>query len=311
MNLFNHLENLWSKEELSPSLVHYLQTSLSKKAAIAAPRWPYAQLPTLCCEEAGCTADIAQPVTLAWASFYLAAHWLDDITDGDIQTSEQGQYLTLAVACISSASLFLEDLEKVGVSFNVAQSIRKDFYHTTLICCSGQILSLQQDILPLTENWRVVKEKTGQAYSLACRLGARLAGSNDEIIALFATYGLHLGFIIQISDDIHGLRGNQERKSDLDRNSPNLPLAYFMEVSSRQEQRKMLNLLQLSRSSTKDYSESIQKIIKSGALIYLIAEAQIHYNLAKEALQKAVPNMPANNQLLKLLEKSLPFQLNP
>ncbi len=77
--------------------------------------------------------------------------------------------------------------------------------------CEGELRQV------LSRNWLNIDEetyldilrgKTGELTSVACRLGCSLSGGNDGLVAALSTYGNDLGIAFQIADDFLDLWGN-------------------------------------------------------------------------------------------------------
>lgn len=80
--------------------------------------------------------------------------------------------------------------------------------------CTGEILQTMQRGDPdidLQTYRRVIDLKTAELFSIACFLGARLAGSDDNYVQAAGKFGRHLGIAYQIYDDLTDLIGSEEK----------------------------------------------------------------------------------------------------
>jgi geranylgeranyl diphosphate synthase type II len=71
------------------------------------------------------------------------------------------------------------------------------------------------------------------------RIGAILAGANEEELTALTTYARKLGFAFQIVDDILDIEGDEEKLgkevgSDIDKNKATFPALYGLEESKQQ-----------------------------------------------------------------------------
>ena len=57
---------------------------------------------------------------------------------------------------------------------------------------------------------KIISRKTASLFEAAARMGAKLAGADDELIETLATYGHNLGLTFQIVDDILDIIGDPE-----------------------------------------------------------------------------------------------------
>lgn len=79
--------------------------------------------------------------------------------------------------------------------------------------CEGELRQvLRRDWLDVDEETYIdiLRGKTAELTSVACRLGCTLAGGDDELVAALSTYGNDLGIAFQIADDCLDLWGDSQ-----------------------------------------------------------------------------------------------------
>lgn len=78
--------------------------------------------------------------------------------------------------------------------------------------CAGQVLDLENESREVsTERLGIThKLKTGELISASCKIGAIIAGADEEKISLASEYGYKLGLAFQIVDDILDIEGSTE-----------------------------------------------------------------------------------------------------
>jgi len=77
----------------------------------------------------------------------------------------------------------------------------------------GQVADVEaegQDI-SLDQIEYIHRNKTGALIRIAVRIGAILAGANDETLSIFSSYGSKIGLAFQIVDDVLDVTGSQEK----------------------------------------------------------------------------------------------------
>jgi len=310
--ILDRLNDLCSDASVVPQYQQTLHSALLRTQSASADVAPLEKtLPVLpvcglCCEAAGGERHQAEALTAAWYLFYFAAHELDSVEDQDVDTvllSAVGPAITLNVATghMLAANLLLAGLEEAGVRTETAATIRRDFYRTGLHMCGGQHLDLILSEPSLEHCWQVAQAKSAAFFALACRSGARLTTDDSASINGLSDFGYHLGMLIQITDDVGGLQAVDSAASDLARGQWTLPVAYAMSVLNNSQRDLLRADLRAARSNAGARVAARQRVIASGAVLYLTIESERHKQLAEMALVSAVPDNAARRDLLSLL----------
>lgn len=269
-------------------------------------------LPELCCVAAGGANQQAHPLATAWQILYTALHILDAIEDDDRPDGSWAQWgmgpaVNITTGLLTSSHEALETLIDSGVNTQTARKIRNDFNQTILTMCAGQHNDLTMRRPSLDECWQIVEAKSGHFFALASRSGARLATDDQQVIDRFGRFGFHLGMLIQIGDDLSGLWSTSESFSDLrDPDRWTLPVAYAMGTVSPEDRKLLATMLQAAANDPVAEAQARALIIKTGAILYLMAEARRHYQHAKTFLLQLPATAPACDALLALLQAYLP-----
>lgn len=101
--------------------------------------------------------------------------------------------------------------------------------------CEGemqQTLRSRSLDLSLADYFAIIRSKTAELTSLACRLGAVFAAAPTPLVEALSSYGLHLGLAFQIADDVLDLLGDEQRTgkslgTDWQLYKPTLPILYW------------------------------------------------------------------------------------
>jgi len=240
----------------------------------APPRHSWLSLPGLCCQAAGGDPQEADRVAAAWVLLYTAAHLFDCVQDDDPadpwwQALGPGPAINVASGLLTSAWLVLAEL---GVHRPVVQQLIQDFQQTVLRMASGQHLDLTDPQPSLQAAWAIAEAKSGAFFALACRSGAQLAGTPQPVADHYAGYGLNLGLIVQIGDDLQDIRAG--------RSTPPLPVAYCREMALGADD--------------------------DGAQLYLATKLAQFRARALDSLEAASGDQPAKGQLAKLVCSLVP-----
>lgn len=260
-------------------------------------------LPALCCQAAGGKADDSVELAVAWSCIYSAAHILDNLADGVVPPSNLGPEVNVATGLVVGMGQILCSLE----DSETVHDIQQRFYQTILTMCAGQHRALMQSELTLDQCWRLASDRSGGFFAVASWLGARAAIADLDQLAHFNEFGYQLGMLVQIGNDLGGLRGDDGKPSDLAAGGRwTLPVAYAMSVLSGEEQNHLRHALQEAPLDPRAEKEAYRCIVESGAVLYLSIEATLYRQRAKKTLEQAQAVPSAQDQLLILLQQTGP-----
>ena len=262
-------------------------------------RTPFPSLTSLCCQALGGDLVQATEVTLTWEILYLAAYLLDQVTDEGGPEHPRNLLVILAAACIPAARVFLTT--QPGLEIETRQLFLADFDRAILNACAGQLGDLSVAEPSLEQCWEISRKKTGEIYALAARSGARLATLDPAIIEMLNEFGLQLGRLVQIGDDINGLWSRNGNRSDLACGKWTLPVAYAMAVLQPPEREQLRERLSSAGQDQRAEADARREIIESGALLYLATETERCRLRAEMVLAQAIPQEENRTELLALL----------
>ena len=132
---------------------------------------------------------------------------IDDCADRDNPNSLDrsigfGRSINYAVALNTIA---MRELLKIAIANHGSEDLIPYYFHSFLQVCKGQDRDMKSSVNSLQEYQELVKIKTIPAYEFATVIGARMASTDENAIALSAKCGQHLGWMTQILDDIESL----------------------------------------------------------------------------------------------------------
>jgi geranylgeranyl pyrophosphate synthase len=267
-------------------------------------------LPILCCQAAGGSAQAAIPVAAAWRLFYAAAHIMDSVEDRDEPEAwwaemGPGTGISAATGLYFSASLALERLEERLDRPGVAREIRIEMLKRFIEMSSGQHMDLIQRQPNLETYWRIARAKSGAFFSMACWAGARVATDQTETLLGYQQFGLHIGLLIQVLDD---LKDFQNLAQLLQERGPagltrTLPVVYVLELSAGEERERFWSLLAETRVQTQRVEEIVQMIERNGGALYLYTELESHRQQALQGLDQVDAQQTYKRRLLSFLDE--------
>jgi geranylgeranyl pyrophosphate synthase len=267
-------------------------------------------LPGLCCQASGGEPLLADPVAAAWLLFYTAAHLMDSLEDQDDPDPwwaelGAGAAINVATGLYFSACLALQELNSHAIDGQAVQEVTAQVLRPFLVMCSGQYQDLLHPPLTLEQYWRIAGAKSGAFFAMACQAGARLATAQEETTDGFRQFGLHLGLLLQILDDLQDYRELSEshRLANPRSLSRSLPAVYLREVGSAQAVERFDLLLPQAHVNPAAVVELTRIIEENGGVLYLLVELDKHYDLALAGLDAAGAQSPAREALISALSQ--------
>jgi geranylgeranyl pyrophosphate synthase len=307
-SIIQFIKEYWESTRAWPDFIEAMRLLLPDDDSEPGRSDRWALLPGLCCQATGEEAKNTLEVSAAWVLLYLAGHLVDSVEDNDkVEEIEAlggpGSAINVANGYFLSAALMLNELSEKTFSKNQARQIRADFYKTVLVMTSGQHQDINYPQLSLKQWWQVAEAKTGSFFSLACRSGARLGTEDEEKIASLSEFGLHLGLMLQVHDDIDDLQllmanGITEMPNGFQRS---LAITYAGEVLPDSGASRLAELISGHADDPEEINKVIDLLDQSGAGLYLLAEMERHYTSGVNSLQKAGPLPPAGDELLAMI----------
>lgn len=170
-----------------------------------------------------------------------------------------------------------------------------------------QLLHKHNPNITETDYISVIRKKTAKLFEATGKIGTILSQRSALDEKKMAQYGLHLGTVFQLIDDVldydtHNSELNKNIGDDLAEGKPTLPLLYAMWTSKQKES-------DIIRQAIVDGGieniETIRTIIKqAGAINYTLELAQKEAKLARHALSTFT-----NNQYLEEMYNLIEFAI--
>ena len=151
--------------------------------------------------------------------------------------------------------------------------------NTTNVIAEGEVMQLMNVHDADTSEERyidVIHCKTAKLFEAATRLGAVLAGRDEQQEMAMARYGMHLGTAFQLIDDVLDYTSNSDDMGkntgdDLAEGKPTLPLIHAISKGTAEQAALIRSAIE---KGGYDYIDEVQAIIHStGALDYTAAVA--------------------------------------
>lgn len=204
-----------------------------------------------------------------------------------------GDFLFSQAFCLATASGPMLACELIGQS--------------TKVVCEGEIRQKGKRgdfSLDESEYLEILDAKTAELYACSCRLGAQLAGADQEETTALTQYGRCLGIAFQISDDLLDIAGSESKTgkslgTDLIQEKPTLPVIRALTLADPIQREQLLDVLRGQSDGEVTWLRHFLQ--QSGALDYAKQKGREFAQRAIEQLT-AIPQRPATASLRKLGE---------
>ena len=223
----------------------------------------------------------------------------DDVVDD--ANERRGAFSVYALWKSKTSVLFGDYLLARGLMLSVeneAYDLLKILSVAVKEMSEGELLQLQysrkQDI---TEDayFDIIRKKTAVLISACTEAGAQSVDTTPEDVEQMRRFGLLLGLIFQIKDDLFDYQPNsitgKPIGNDLKEKKLTLPLIYALQQSSPDERKKILKLINNSDSGNHKLKEVSKFVTGKGGLDYCI---KIMDNYRREALE-IIDRFPQND----------------
>ncbi len=194
------------------------------------PLWPSLVLATSAA--AGGDPHAAIRVAAAVEIFMAALDVFDEVEDGDqsalIDAAGSAQATNVATTLLLLAQQLLLKLVDVGLAAEQTLMLAQTLTAAGVEAAGGQHrdLAAEKDrMISAADALAIARQKAGTLTAGAATLGALLGTADPEAIALYHDWGLHLGTLSQIQNDIRDAESSGA-KSDRARGKGTLPLIY-------------------------------------------------------------------------------------
>ena len=168
----------------------------------------------------------------------------------------------------------------------------------------GELLQMEKLGLAITESEynELIYRKTACLFEVSMRLGAVLAGADDETERCLGEYGHALGLAFQIVDDVLDLTAAEEVlgkpvASDLREGKATLAVIHALEHASPMERSAIVKVLEEQGFASIQYDSILDILRRHGSLDYAMRAAAEHAEVAKAALD-SLPDSEYKRALL-------------
>ncbi|NLW45017.1 MAG: heptaprenyl diphosphate synthase [Syntrophomonadaceae bacterium] len=248
------------------------------------------------------------PMAVAMELVHMATLVHDDVIDNSM--SRRGRDTVKArfgnrMSIYSGDYMLAKALHKVGEYCRA--DLMKIVTETSVKVCQGEIVQLQSafDVdQGITDYLRRIERKTALLISVACQVGALLAGASPPMVRAMRRFGHYLGMSFQITDDILDFTADESvlgkpTGSDIRQGIITLPALYALRYSP--EASGLRAILSSPDNVARQANRAISIINRSGGIEYSQKVAEKYINKAQLMLEQ-IPSSQARTALSRIAD---------
>ncbi len=226
-----------------------------------APLIPEAILPLASCKAVGGEARNAIHVSAALTAAATSLRILDDLEDQDRPKAlwnQVGPARTWNYAAALQSMVF-DLLRQLPLEPERVHRIIGAFTDMFLHMTYGQDRDLIGKTRTIEDYWATVAEKVAYGYATGCSAGAMVATDKSDLIHACGNFGFHLGFVIQIVNDMQSI-WSPDGVTDLKQGKVTLPLLYGL-TNNHPKRDELVSLTRAGKITSRE--ERIKEILDS------------------------------------------------
>ncbi|MGD9129502.1 MAG: polyprenyl synthetase family protein [Candidatus Woesebacteria bacterium] len=192
-------------------------------------------------------------------------------------------------------SLSLQAIFKTSFSPKLKLKVLKKLSQIIVDTLFGQELDIRLELKKNVQSKDILKVyelKTAKyTFEAPLQLGAILAGAEESNLRLLSDFALPCGIAFQISDDILGLFGKEDKtgksnKNDIEQGKKTLLVAYALEHCKKKEKQFLNSKLGKNKLSNDEIGQVRAIITGSGSLAYCQKQLLAYLDQAQKILDK-------------------------
>lgn len=181
--------------------------------------------------------------------------------------------------------------------------------NASAVISEGEVLQLRttNDIATSEDDYlEVIKAKTAALFSAACRVGAVVAGRDEQVEMALHDYGMYLGIAFQLTDDVLDYSARQAKLGktvgdDFREGKLTLPVILSLSRGSQEERSFWKRTIEDLDQKDEDLEHAQGLMARHNALSDTVERARHYGNLARESLQQ-FEESPLKTALLEVID---------
>lgn len=249
-------------------------------------------LPLYTCHAAGGVGEDALPLGAAFTLLHMAASVLDDFQDQDSDELWANWPLDRTLgATLSMVFLSQSCLARLEANEPAKREVIDGYAQGWLLASVGQNQPVRPDEL-VVSYWRHALAKAGIGFAVASWSGVRIATEETSVQQAAKEYGMALGTLLQIADDIQDFVASLTAKSPSALGA-SLPVILASEQREQPDHSALVRLIGQERSrQDSEWATAVYELVLSlGGLSKTLALGRVYEQKAVAALAEFDPEL--------------------
>ncbi|MCJ7471854.1 MAG: polyprenyl synthetase family protein, partial [Actinobacteria bacterium] len=191
------------------------------------------------------------------------------------------------------ANLSVLKLNDLGISREKQVEIFDILDTSCLEMIEGQYMDIDfesRGTISVEEYLKMIEKKTSALISGALKVGAALHLENGRLEA-FEKFGKYLGIAFQITDDILGIWGNDNKTgkpqgNDIRKRKKSLPIVLCLQESDEKGKKQLLKIYRKNKVSDRGVTIVLKNLEEIGAKYFCQRQAEKYYEMAISEIEK-------------------------
>jgi competence protein ComQ len=304
------INKILERSQLDAEMYHVIQSSLNVETC---ELFQWANLTLLSSECVGGITEVALPGAIGMELFALAADIFDDIQDKDNDDLPWRNISDANAINLATCLLMLSHDAISAITNNeLFRKVCRVLTRTGISASNGQFREFLYDFreeITLEQYFELIKQKSGSLTACACKIGAILGGASEEMINQLEQFGINLGLMCQIRNDLNDFL-DFNKKNDFILNKKTLPYVYLLNVLKGETAERFKELTQIEGKGLKKFGNAERKcleqiVIDDGASHYCKVMFEIFRQKAMEIIMSLPVPEKRKEKMIRLVGESV------
>lgn len=243
--------------------------------------------PSIVYEAVGGNLERAVPLSASWILLHLASQLFDDLQDQDQkqtfwQNWSGNELVNLGLGAIFSGHACLTYLRPADGDATAVADILRLFSEAGLLAAHAQ--ATEHQIVTINDYFQNLMQKASILFSVGAQAGVRLHTADPQLQSTFHEFGLAIGALTQIQDDLRDILP-QNQANDLLAYRCTLPVLHGLAQTTHPHHPRLAHLIQGEHQLSQDDLASIYQIlVDMGSLDFCTSIMYVYRKKAENAL---------------------------
>ena len=309
------IDKILTRAQLSTEMIVLIKSSLNADSETG-ELFKWAHLTLMNCECVSGVPEVALPGAIAMELFALAADVFDDIQDQDNDDlpwrkipAANAMNLAICLSALSYEAISTLPVDRDSILYRAVGQILSWMSVTASDGQFQEALFDTREQVTLDQYFELVKKKAGSLTACACKIGATLGGASESLVFQLEQFGINLGIMCQIRNDLNDFL-NFQKKKDFVNNKKTLPYVYLLNILKGNAAEQFKELTQMEANGLQRFGKEEQGCLKQLAFDEgVIHYCRVMYEIFREKSMEIIQAIPVSEKrkekMIKLVEDNI------